>query len=243
MRPKKDLTGMRFGRLTVCECVGKKASGHSEWVCKCDCGNVRVVDGTNLTRGHTTSCGCVQKKHGKAKTAIHRKWLTIKKNCCSEWNDFRIFYQWAIVNGYEDGARIAKKRISEQYSPMNCYVLSAGIVRSREYKRLLNIYRGMMRRTTNSKDDSFANYGGRGIKVCEEWASDFSLFFKWAVENGYSDELSVDRIDVDGDYCPTNCRWADGITQANNRRSNKKITYKGETHTQTQWLRLLGIIE
>lgn len=83
-------------------------------------------------------------------------------------------------------------------------------------------------------------YYGRGIRVCAEW-QDFETFAKWALNNGYSDELTIDRINNDGNYEPTNCRWVGMDVQANNTRNVKTITYKGKTLTLAQWERELNI--
>jgi hypothetical protein len=91
--------------------------------------------------------------------------------------------------------------------------------------------------TTTNKD--YERYGGRGIKVCDEWQS-FEPFYQWAMANGYQDALTLDRIDNDGDYCPENCRWATQKEQQNNRRSNRLITHNGETHTIAEWNRIKG---
>jgi len=84
------------------------------------------------------------------------------------------------------------------------------------------------------------NYGGRGIKICDEWDS-YEAFRDWSLANGYEEGLSIDRIDNDGNYEPSNCRWVDAKTQGNNRRSNNNLTYNGDTHTIKEWSEITGI--
>lgn len=109
--------------------------------------------------------------------------------------------------------------------------------------RLFRIYTGMKGRCYNQKNASYKNYGGRGIQICKEWLDDFSVFYEWAVNNGYGDNLSIDRIDAEGDYCPENCRWATRKEQANNTRQNRFLEFNGETHTVKEWADIIGISE
>ena len=98
----------------------------------------------------------------------------------------------------------------------------------------------MMDRCYRSKSANFKFYGGRGIKVCEEW-QDAKAFGDWAESNGYKPGLSLDRIDPDKDYSPNNCRWVTAHEQANNRRNTIYLTANGETHTISEWAEITGI--
>ncbi len=100
--------------------------------------------------------------------------------------------------------------------------------------RLYRIWSLMKERCYNSKRKEYKNYGGRGISVCKEWM-DSKTFIEWALNNGYSDELTIERIDNNKNYCPDNCRWISKAEQMSNRRSCHYITYNGETKTITQW--------
>ena len=178
-----NLIGQRFGRLVVTKRYLNSYTDKTRWLCVCDCGKETVVFGTNLTRGLTHSCGCLNKeitrsrfsKHHLSEHKLHQVWSDIKKRC------------------------------------------------------------------TNPNHKSFDIYGGRGIKVCDEWQTDFKAFYDWAMRHGYQDGLTIDRIDVNGDYCPENCRWADKLTQANNCRTNHRLTYNGVTKSIAEWAREIGV--
>lgn len=106
--------------------------------------------------------------------------------------------------------------------------------------RLFRIWSLMKDRCKNRNTQSFKSYGGREISVCDEW-NNFQTFYDWAMANGYSDDLTIDRIDVNGNYSPDNCRWATVKEQQNNRRNNHFVTYNGKTQTIAQWSEELGI--
>ena len=98
----------------------------------------------------------------------------------------------------------------------------------------------MKERCYNPNRNSYCWYGAKGICVCDEW-DDFENFYDWSMNNGYSDELTIDRIDSNGNYCPENCRWSTDREQANNRSTNRIIEYNGESHTLEEWSRITGI--
>jgi hypothetical protein len=107
--------------------------------------------------------------------------------------------------------------------------------------RLYRIWTGMKTRCDNPSRKAYPQYGGRGISVCSEWANSYEAFRDWALRSGYADDLSIDRIDNNGNYEPANCRWATREQQSNNRRSNRLITANGATKTMAEWARESGI--
>jgi hypothetical protein len=101
----------------------------------------------------------------------------------------------------------------------------------------------MLERCYRPYNKSYLDYGGRGIEICDEWRCNFLTFHDWAVADGYSDNLTIDRIDVNGNYLPSNCRWSTAKVQANNRRNNRLITINGKTHTISEWADEYGLQE
>ena len=106
---------------------------------------------------------------------------------------------------------------------------------------LYSVWIGMKKRCLNKNDHAYMYYGGRGVTIHNEWINHFQSFYNWAIKNGYKRNLTLDRIDVNGNYEPSNCRWTDKKTQARNRRSNFNITYNNETKCLTEWSEILGI--
>lgn len=180
----EDLSGKRFGSLTVIEFGGKyQPSGNVYWRCICDCGNITNTTGSSLRSGKSVSCGrCSASKRAAKRNYKHGGFGT----------------------------------------------------------RLYEIWRQIHRRCYGTRTKSYKNYGGRGISVCSEWR-DYETFKKWAISTGYKENLTIDRIDVNGDYEPSNCRWATVKQQANNRRSNHLVKYNGEMHTVSEWADILCI--
>ena len=107
--------------------------------------------------------------------------------------------------------------------------------------KLYQTYNRMKTRCYNKNVKCYKNYGLRGIKICNEWLNDFASFYNWSLNNGYKEGLSIDRIDVNGDYEPSNCRWITMAQQASNKRNNHYLTHNGETKTIAEWSRVTGI--
>lgn len=177
-----DYTGKRFGRLLVLGIHHHSVSRHTYVLCKCDCGNTKVVRASCLVQGTTKSCGCLEKE------------LKIKNSTKHGFFGTRIYNIWA----------------------------------------------GMKRRCYDPRVEQYKNYGGRGISYCKEW-EDFKGFCEWAMANGYKEGLTIDRINVNGDYEPNNCRWISQSKQSRNTRRNKILKYKGQEHCAIEWAEILGL--
>ena len=174
---KINLTGQKFDRLLVIKESNIKKGGKTCWECLCDCGNYKIVVGTNLTLGKSKSCGC-----------LHNELLTQRN-----------------------------------------------ITHNQRHTKIYEIWKTMKQRCNNPNLKNYKNYGGRGIKVCDEWINSFESFYEWSMQNGYSPELSIDRIDNNGNYCPENCRWTTRYNQSRNRRNNHYITFNNDTKIITDW--------
>ena len=112
-----------------------------------------------------------------------------------------------------------------------------GLTNTRIYK----IWSGMKKRCNNPKDSNYKNYGAKNICVCNQWENDFMNFYIWSIMNGYKDNLTIDRINNEGNYEPNNCRWVTQKEQTRNVRTNVKITIKGKTRLLTDWAKISGI--
>lgn len=111
------------------------------------------------------------------------------------------------------------------------------------HTRLHKIWRHMKDRCLNPNSKSYKDYGGRGIVICEEWKNNFENFMEWALASGYKSNLTIERIDVNGNYEPNNCCWIPLIEQAKNRRTTHYLTFNNETHNIREWSKIIGISE
>lgn len=122
-----------------------------------------------------------------------------------------------------------------------CLLKYNGMTHGKSNTRIYKVYRGMLDRCYCKTHKDYKDYGKRGIIVCQEWLDDFMNFYKWAMNHKYNDNLTIDRINVNGNYEPSNCRWVTNKEQQNNKRSSVYLTYQGKTQTMTQWSNELGI--
>lgn len=148
--------------------------------------------------------------------------------------------------------KCGKRKIIQASNLRNHSSKSCGCIRKEELSqrnirhgmagtRLYGIWNNMIQRTTNANNPRYCDYGGRGIEVCKEWKEDFEVFEKWAIENGYAENLTIDRKDNDKGYCPDNCRWATKKEQNLNTRQNHYLTFNGETKSLAEWADVTGI--
>ena len=256
----QDLTGQRFGKLKVVERtedhISPSGYKYVMWRCQCDCGNFINVRTTDLKNNHTQSCGCLHKEMlSKAKLIdltgqVYGRLTVIKRvdDYISPSGDRKV--QWlckckcgkeVIVTGNN-----LRKGNSKSCGCYNRELLAKiNLTHNASNTRLYHIWICMKDRCYNPKNKKYKDYGGRGIIICDEWINDFEAFANWAYDNGYIENVSrgectIDRIDVNGNYCQQNCRWVNQKVQSNNKRNNHYITYNGETHTVTEWNNILG---
>lgn len=121
------------------------------------------------------------------------------------------------------------------------YITQRNIKHNQRNTKLYDIWKAIKQRCLNSNHKSYHNYGGRGIKIFKDWQNNYNSFYEWSMKNGYKEGLTIDRIDVNGNYEPSNCRWTTRLIQCNNTRYNRFITINNETKTLAEWCRFYKI--
>lgn len=178
--PPTDMTGKRFGRLTVLYRLPNDKHANAVWMCKCDCGNQKPIVGAALRKGVVVSCGCFHHDelisrittHGQSRTKLFHTWQHMKARC------------------------------------------------------------------NNPHHKHYKYYGGKGIKVCQEWENDFTIFAEWSNNNGYVEGLTIDRIDPSKGYEPSNCKWATRQEQQSHLSSCLVYEIDGVSHNLSDWCKI-----
>lgn len=188
-----------------------------------------MTDGERIGRrfGRLVVVGIRRERRGKRDM--------IMAHCrCDCGNEKEVFWQ-ALADGRTKSCGCLNREVSSVRGRIQ--MTTHGQSRTRLYR----IWSCIKQRCYRPQHMHYANYGGRGIGVCDEWRRNFAAFREWATSHGYADNLSIDRIDNDRGYSPDNCRWADAIKQQNNRRTCHTLTVDGRTHTISEWARISGI--
>ena len=226
----KDLTGQKFGRLTVIERVGISKNRSTMWRCKCDCGSFCVVSIRDLKSGNTRSCGCLSRENSlkfKNLTGLRFGKLTVVERAENKGSQTC----WRCKCDCGNVCVVAGGKLTSKHTK-SCGCLHGqnhGLTGTKIYKTWSNI----KRRCFNTKHKSYKNYGGRGITMFAEWIHDFQAFYDYVSKLPHFDEkgYTLDRIDNNGDYCPDNVRWATKKEQNRNKSTNVVVEYQGKLMT------------
>lgn len=226
MGTKLDLTNRTFGNLTVLKETNRRcANGGIYWLCKCICGKEIKIIGRSLVRPHGTksciSCANEAKKGKESPFAIDlvgKKFHRLKVIKKAFTKKGRIYWHCLCDCGSE---KIAQGTTLKAGRPKSCGCYEKD--HPSRYKhggrntRLYKIWTGLKERCFNPKWRAYNRYGGRGITICRQWLNDFSSFRQWALNNGYAKHLTIDRIDNDGNYEPSNCQWLTALDNIKKR--------------------------
>lgn len=237
----KDLTGRRFGRLTVIE-PAVKTDHHTRWICQCDCGNVCTRRSDTLLLAKNSGCDICQhlrvdlsgKRFGR---------LTVTKLLKTENNSAIWECKCDCGNTTTASTYMLKSQKKKSCGCLKKEVIKKGanVKHGKRYSRLYKTWCGMKSRTSNPNDKSYKDYGAKNISVCKEWKDSFDNFYKWSIQNGYSDDLTIDRIDANGNYCPENCRWATLKEQQRNKRNTIKCEVLGIEKPLSEWCEIANV--
>lgn len=200
----------------------------------CECGNTTFASGTALRKGTKQSCGCLQREaSARTPAMISRKYPPVHVG--DRYGKLTVIAptgkkvhgraSWICICDCGNTCEAMGNRLTGgKKLSCGCYCGERLTERNTTHggtgSRLYGIWRGMKSRCYNPNVKGYAYYGGKGVVVCDEWVTDFAAFRDWSLSNGYSDDLTIDRIDGDGPYSPDNCRWTTWDVQRNNQHRN-----------------------
>lgn len=237
------IEGEKYNRLTVIKKTNKKNNNSYLWLCQCDCGNETKLRKWHITSGNTKSCGCYKNEsianigRMRANDLTNKQYgrLTVKEKSHTKKysRNTAIYWLCECECGNESIVKTSHLKDGKIQScgcleKENLNKISGQVTHGQTKTKLYYVWNSMRMRCRNPKTDNYHNYGGRGITICDEWNQSFEPFYEWAISNGYKQGLTIDRINNDGNYEPSNCRWSTWKQQANNRRNSIKNKYKGE---------------
>lgn len=247
MKFKKPLVNKKFNSLLVLsDYVNEKDKHHKHYChCMCDCGLTLDVRDNSLTSGNTKTCGrcasvrALGRKFGRltvVSTFYKNKRLMCNCLCdCHKNNEYTVVTYHNLLTGNTKSCGCYEKE-----HPNN-------IAHNMSKTSLYGVWSGLKSRCCYKGDLSYSLYGGRGIEVCDRWLDSFENFcddmnesYQQHIKQYGIKDTSIDRIDVNGNYCKENCQWATAKEQANNRRTTIKITHNGETHSLKEWCEIFG---
>ena len=224
----KDMTGQRFGRLTVVKRSDRTDSSRAiYWDCRCECGNIKTVRGTTLRAGRANSCGCLMTdnyQNGTTKIDIVGQRFG-KLEVIEESKDRTACGEVKYLCRCDCGNTKIVAGTSLRYGKTkSCGCLLAESAAERSYKHgltnhpLYKIWSGMIQRCHKETDTAYRYYGARGITVCDEWRHDAEAFINWSLQNGWKKGLEIDRINNYKGYSPDNCRYITHKANMGNQR-------------------------
>lgn len=244
----KDLTGQRFGKLTVFAFAGYLQTlkcKEAFWLCQCDCGNQTTAKANYLLMGDTRSCGCRSTDQTKNLTGRRfSRWTVLQFKNYRRGKTGRSHGYWICQCNCGNIAEVRGSAL------LNGSSLSCGCLQKESTHTLFfqhgmsldptyRIWHGMIQRCYNANHQSFHHYGGRGIIVCQQWRDSF-IDFLADIGNRPSPKHTLERVNNNGNYEPGNTVWAKRFEQHRNTRSNVWITHNGETLCLQDWANKLG---